>query len=87
MSATGADGVQRVSGAPRIAVAAQVHQVGGYQLLLATGVGHRGHRVFDVLGVSGVEAAIHLGHEYRRNTHRVGGPGRALVVAAAGDGR
>jgi hypothetical protein len=31
--------------------------------------------------VGGVEAAIHLGHEHRRDTHCVGCPGRALVGA------
>ncbi|MNR48192.1 hypothetical protein D3C85_1674000 [compost metagenome] len=65
MGAAGTDGVQRVGDISGIAVSAHVHQVGGYQLLLAAGIGHSGHRVTDVLGIGGVEAAIHLSHEHR----------------------
>lgn len=63
------------------------HQGGRHQLLLAAGVGHRGDRVFDALCVGGVEAAIHLGHEHGGDAHGVRGTSRALIVAAASDGR
>src|SRR5690606_40478231 len=58
--ATSADRMQRFVHSSRVTVAAHMHQVGGYQLLLAPCVGDCGHGFVHALGMGGVEPAIGL---------------------------